>query len=166
MPKLDLTVARQIKGPWSETLALKGPGYVWAKPATGPAWVYPVFRDSGVAVNRGVVTQDPDGSYRVTTAPGPGNNNGRCEFSVPSNTPVRIETVIAFDQATRLLLRSVTSSADGAGTNQYDVTRPSPGAVLTRSDTITSPTMLLHIIGITSGGQYFTIKPQMRFRVL
>lgn len=32
MPKLDLTAAKQIKGPWGETLALKGPGYAWAKP--------------------------------------------------------------------------------------------------------------------------------------
>lgn len=32
MPKLDLTAAKQIKGPWGEALALKGPGYAWAKP--------------------------------------------------------------------------------------------------------------------------------------
>lgn len=31
MPKLDLRAARQIKGPMGELLALKGPGYAWAK---------------------------------------------------------------------------------------------------------------------------------------
>lgn len=31
MPKLDLTTAKQIKGPWGEARRLKGPGYAWAK---------------------------------------------------------------------------------------------------------------------------------------
>lgn len=36
MPKLDLTRAQLIKGPWGDTLALKGPGFSWVKPASGP----------------------------------------------------------------------------------------------------------------------------------
>lgn len=32
MPKLDLTAAKQIKGPMGEILALKGPGFAWVKP--------------------------------------------------------------------------------------------------------------------------------------
>lgn len=38
MPRLDLTKATEIKGFWGNTNAIKGPGFVWAKPVSVQYW--------------------------------------------------------------------------------------------------------------------------------
>ena len=49
MPKLDVTRAARIKGPATEILAMKGPGFVWTRPA--PAFVRDTFSGRADASN-------------------------------------------------------------------------------------------------------------------
>lgn len=145
---------------------------VWAKP-TGVTWTPIVPVDGGPNVGatsfRGVVTQNGDGSYRVTSAPS--NTNGRALVNMPElagGTQVRIETSIRYDDATRIILRQVENNDSVGGTTIFDLTRPSVGAVIVRADTYSVITSRrnLHFIGVTASGGFFTINPQTRYRVL
>lgn len=172
MPKLDLYNALQIKAAGGEVLQLKGPGFSWTKPG-GPTWTPVVPVDGGPNVGatsfRGIVTQNGDGSYRVTSAPG--NTNGRALINMPelaAGVQVVLETSIRYDDATRIICRQVENNDSVGGTTIFDVTRPSVGAVITRSDTYSVITSRrnLHYIGVMASGAFFTINPQTRYRVL
>ena len=147
-------------------------------PATDPGgtpeftWTPVVPTDGGpqgasAAFFRGIVT--PDGAnYRVTTAAD--STNGRAAYALPAaGTVLTMETSIAFGDATRIICRQVgnNDSTSGITVNDFDVIRPAPGAVLTRTDTFTvaGGVTLLHFIGVTAAGQFFTINAATRIRV-
>lgn len=146
---------------------------VWAKPSSFN-WTAVVPQDGGPqgaasAFFRGLVTQNGDGSYRVTTAAG--STNGRALVNMPvldAGVQVLIETSLAYNDATRLILRQVENNDSTGGLTIFDVTRPSVGAVVTRTDTFSVVTnrRFLHYIGVTPTGQFFTINPQTRYRLL
>lgn len=145
-------------------------------PATDPggtpefSWTPIVPTDGGpqgvsAAFFRGIVTQD-GANYRVTTASD--STNGRAAYPLPAaGTVLTMETSIAYGDATRIICRQVANNDSTTGTTIFDVNRPSAGAVLTRSDTLTvgSGNTLLHFIGVTAAGQFFTINAATRLRV-
>lgn len=145
---------------------------VWAKP-TSYNWnnILPLNGGpNGVtsAYFRGIVTTNPDGSYRVTTAEGSTSGRALVDMPVlPAGTPIIIETSMAYNDATRLILRQVESNDSTGGLTVFDMNRPSAGAVVTRTDNFNVVTnrRFLHYIGVSAVGQYFTINPQTRWRL-
>lgn len=133
-------------------------------------WTPVVPTDGGpqgasAAFFRGIVTAD-GANYRVTTAAD--STNGRAAYALPSvGTVLTMETSLAYGDATRIICRQVQNNDSVGGTTIFDVNRPAPGAVLTRTDTFTvaSGNTLLHFIGVTAAGQFFTINAATRIRV-
>lgn len=119
---------------------------------------------------RGVVT--PDGpNYRVTTAAS--STNGRAAYPLPAvGTQMVLEASIAFGAATRLICRQVVNNDSTTGTTVFDVNRPSEGAVLDLTGvnavgfTVGFGNTLLHFIGVTATGQFFTINAATRIRTV
>lgn len=114
---------------------------------------------------RGVVSVE-NNAYRVTTAAS--NTNGRARYALPTaGTRLEMDSVIQFNDATRLICRQVDNNDSTGGTTVFDVTRTSTGQVLTRSDefTVEAGKTMLHFIGVTATGQYFTINTDTRIRI-
>lgn len=123
MPKLDLTAARRIKGPWGEARALKGPGFSWVKPDPAPAWHFKlpynispnlvleevdysrshVRRVRSVGIGRSFI------SWQMALAVGQ-----RISFSWRSNTPVFVRVSDRADLTLDMqdLLQSATGQGD------------------------------------------------------
>lgn len=134
--------------------------------AAGAAWVNVVPQDSGPTEARGVVTANGDGSYRVTTQ---GTSAGRAHFTQPAaGSVVELEVSMQFNDATRLILRQVGLFSSNTGVTVLDVSRTSVGQVLTQTITYTvdASRPLMHLIGVTTAGQYFTVNAAMRYRVI
>lgn len=121
---------------------------------------------SGASNNRGTVTENPDGSFRVTTDAG--SNNGRAEVTLPAEgTVITLRSRIAYDQANRIIVRQVASAGVVSGITVFDVSPTAGGQVIDREDTFTVQPgqTLLHFIGVTAAGQFFTIMPQTEWDV-
>lgn len=133
-------------------------------------WIRPVPTNGGPngaadAFFRGVVTT-VDGAYRVTTAAG--STNGRAAIALPAvGTEIVLESSIIFNNATRIIARQVINNDSPSGDTVFDVTRGAGQTELNRTDTFTvlANRSLLHFIGVTAAGQYFTINPTTRWRL-
>lgn len=167
MPVLSAsTINRRFRGSQEITRTYKGGVLIWEKPQQPSVpWIYPEIINSGSGTFSGIVTRNPDGSWRVEAAPG--STNGRCAFLLPPvGTVIEMETQMRFETSTRLLARAINSHSQTTGGTLYDVTRPSVGATLSRVDTFTVSTTFMSLIGVHTAGGYFTVLPMMRYWVL
>lgn len=140
---------------------------VWAKPVDGPVWTPIIPFSSGAASQGGVVTQNPDGSHRVSS-PEDVRFGARAACALPpAGAVVTLETSIAFDDATRIVVRQVTDGNQSTGVTVFDVNRPAVGASIVRTDTFTVQPgyTLLHFVGVMPASSYFTINAATRYRV-
>lgn len=144
----------------------------WAKPASSPyPWTNVVPVDGGPTGGstgfRGVVSV-VDGAYRVTTAAG--QTNGRALVNMPvmdANTRILLEYSLLYGTASRLICRQVESNDSTGGITVFDVTKPTGATTLIGSNNflVVTNRRLLHFIGVTATGGYFTINPQTRWRL-
>lgn len=159
----------------SLSLRLRRPpgGSVPVPPPEPDPWTNIIPLDGGPqgvtgAFFRGLVTQNGDGSRRVTTAAG--STNGRALVNMPemaAGTRILLQWSLQFDNAARLILRQVESNDSTGGVTIFDVLRANVGPVYTGSIEfgVITNRRFLHFIGVSQAGQFFTINPQTRWRL-
>lgn len=109
-----------------------------------------------------------NGDYRVTTvAP---NTNGRAKINLPAaGTEIEMEISLQWNDVTRLVCRQVSSDSDiSVDSIIFDINRSAgDAAVMTRTErfTVQPGKTMLHFIGVSTAGQYFTINSSSRVRI-
>ena len=127
--------------------------------------IFPV--GSGPTGNVGTVTV-VNGDYRVTTvAP---NNNGRAKINLPAaGSEIEMEISLQWNDVTRLVCRQVNGDSDlSADSIIFDINRSAgDSAVMNRTErfTVQPGKTMLHFIGVSTAGQYFTINSSSRVRI-
>lgn len=167
--KIDLTKVLEAKNATGTIAAIKSSNWSWESIKPDEGWIYPVYQSggsgTGAASSIGTPSLDAEGNMRCTSA---GGSNGRLAFPIPVGSTILLQTVIRYDNATRIIGRTTdTTNNNGSPsstiTNIFDITGT---GTLIREDTFVVNRPYFHYIGIMTTSRYFTILKETRYRVL